>query len=81
MQFLHNVSDKNKLRENKIIVSKEVLSLCAYNILYIDEFHDIFCKYNTNKGFQFINAMLQKIDKIKSNRQLNEWINGFNKSL
>lgn len=81
MQFLHNVSDRNRLRDNKIFVSKEVLSLCVYNISSFEEFHVLYCKYNTNKGLQFINVLLEKIDTIKSNRQLNEWINGFNKSL
>lgn len=81
MKFLHNVSDKNNLKDNKIFVTKEVLALCAYDVSELEEFHNLYYKNNTNKGLQFIKALIDKINTIKSNRQLNQWVNGFNKSL
>lgn len=81
MKFLHNVSNENKLRENKIFLIKEVLSLCTIDVSGFKEFQILYSKNNTNKGFQFVKALIDKINTIKSNRQLNEWIRGFNKSL
>lgn len=81
---------ENNLNRNKCIIKNQILDFSDFGYASLEEFWCLFEKEKLkcekankkiNTGMEFIAQLLDKVDSISSNRQLNQWINGLNKSI